>query len=139
MGAMSIVVAWFTIVAIYQIYLYARLNGHVETKDVQWSIKEISDESYLLKAHYTFFANNKLYSGESVLLGPHFRNVYAAEKGLSENASHPWIVWFSLANPEYSSLQKNFPVKECLSSLLLWGLLIYFFGLARYVQKLKSK
>jgi hypothetical protein len=139
---MSLVTVWFTISSLYKVYSYLLLNEHTQVKIIAWSIQEINeiaDDRYLLKGDYSFDADGKNYIGETVLQGIFFRNSGAAERAITEYNSRTWEVWYNSRNPAYSSLQKNFPIKECLSSLLLWGLLAYFIGLGRYAQKLSSK
>lgn len=136
LSLLTIVNIWFAGIALHQLYIYIRLNANTSTSDIQWSVKEISDERYLINGKYTFLVQNDTQTGETTLTSPYFLNQWAAEQGIIENAKHsPWKVWYSSYNPEYSSLQKNFPIKECLSSLLLFGVLLYFFGLKHYVEK----
>lgn len=138
----AIVTLWFTVSSFYKVYLFLRLDAHTQAKSVQWTTKELNevmDDRYLIKGNYSFDVEGKTYSGETVLYGPIFRNMQSAERGINDYASKAWDIYYNSNNPEYSSLQKNFPTKECLSTLLLWGLLIYFIGFTRYVQKLENK
>lgn len=134
-GLLSIVTAWFALSALYLIYHYARLSDHTSPTNIQWSVEEITDERFLLNGHYHFKVEEKNYSGETLITSPHFLNKWAAEQSINDFEKLKWEVWYSHRNPEYSSLQKNFPYKEVLSALLLAGVLAYFFGLKHYVEK----
>lgn len=124
---------WFTIPTVYHLYIYAKLNAQTTTNSIEWSVKEITDEHYLPHAKYTFTVNGLGHEGETTLTFPPYRNGWAAEQAIAEHAKHPWDVYFSPSDPQYSSLQKSLPFKECLSTAFLWGLLLYFIGLKYYV------
>lgn len=133
---LSLVTIGFAGKTLYQLYLYARLDASSTTISIEWTVKEISDERYLLDGKYTFKdTQGTIQSGESTLLDPFYLNAWAAQKAIDETKSQPRKIWYSSSNPKNSSLQKNFPLKECLSLLLLCGVVAYFFGLKHYVMK----
>lgn len=135
---MMLVALWFSLTALYRVYVYARLNSSAPATVVAWSVEELSSDHYALHAKYTFSVQGHLYEGETTLDEEKgYRNSWAAEKAIPEHAAMTWTAWYSPSNPKYSSLQKTFPLKECLSSLVLWGILIYFIGLKYYVMRLQ--
>jgi hypothetical protein len=134
-GLLTIITAWFAFSSLYLIYHYVRLSEHTMPTDIQWSVQEISDERFLLNGRYDFKVNDKNYSGETLITSPYYLNNWAAEQGINDFKNLKWKVWFASNNPEYSSLQKNFPFKEGLSTLLLAAVLAYFVGLKYYVEK----
>jgi hypothetical protein len=79
-----------------------------------------------------------MYSGASVLTDEPFRNRWGAQEAITQYAAKEWRVWFDHKDPDYSSLQKKFPLKECVSAIFLWGLLLYFLWLGFYVAKFNS-
>lgn len=132
-GIFILIALWFTSYALHDVYTYARLYAEAPATSVILSVKEVTDERYHLQARYTFTASNTMYSGETLLTSPPYRNGWAAKQAISEYKNHAWKVWYSPQNPQHSSLQKSFPFKECLSALILWGLLFYSIGLKKYV------
>lgn len=128
----------FTGKSLHKLYLYNLFNTQTYASSTNWSIKEISkDEQYALQANYSFVIGGTTYSGEDIIYVPPYRNAWAAEQGIKENTSKRLAVWYYSQDPKYSSLQKYFPIKECLSTLVIWGLLFYFIGLRTYTAKLK--
>lgn len=130
-------VGWITIKALYLVYLYMSLNTEAPAENLQWSVEQLSEDQFVTKANYNFKVKDQPYSGETLFKGDVYWNPSAAEDALKVYAQKDWSVWYSSRNPRYSSLQKNFPFKECISALVLWILLLYFFGLGYYVATRK--
>lgn len=126
---------WYSVVAWHAYYRYSHLTAYTVPSAMSWEVEEKSEEHYLLKAFYRFNFQGKSFTGTSVLTDEAYRNLWGAQKALPEYAAKEWRVWFDSHNPDYSSLQKKFPIKECLSAIFLWGLLLYFLWLGFYVAK----
>lgn len=129
----SVVLLWFSASAVYHLYHYAILSAQAPAKTIEWSVTEINSERYLLHAQYTFEVQGETYSGQNDITSEWFRNRWAAEHSISHATKDPKTVWYSPRNPTNSSLETHFPLKECLSAVLLWGLLGYFYWLYRYL------
>lgn len=125
-------VGWKSGEALYRLYGYYRLTGRTEGKVTQWSVEKKSDERYVLKAHYHFLIGSKEFESEDQFLNDSYLNAWAAEQAIKQK-TETTPVWYSARNPLVSSLQKKFPIKECLSAVVLWVLLLYFIGLGYYV------
>jgi len=138
LGIVGVVTLWFTGVATYRYYEYTDLNSHTTTSSVEWLIKEHTEDNYTLEAYYQFKANNHLFKGVSHFADESHLNRWAAEQMIKSNSSHLWTVWYAQNNPDHSSLQKNFPIKECLSAIFLIGLFLYFLWLGFYVARFKT-
>lgn len=138
LACLVLIVLWFTGTAIYKIYLFERFDAYAEAQNVKWTVKEKSDEEFLLDAHYNFLVNGGEIKGDSLLTEASFWNAWAAEQMVKEYTNKKWIVWYSSKNPHYSTLQKNFPLKECISMGVLWALLFYFLWLGYYVAKYRT-
>jgi hypothetical protein len=135
---LTLIVMGFTITVLPKLYDYFRLNSAASPLEVQWSVVKESEERYLLLASYQFPIDAAIYSGK-MAGSPIFRNLFAAEEEIHKYRARQWTVWYDSAAPEYSSLQKSFPVKECVSAVLLWGVLLYFYCLGNYVGKLQRE
>lgn len=132
----GIVAVWFTLSALYQLYSYFSLTEETSAKTIEWSVIEITDEKYILGTKYSYSVNGVEHSGDSRMSSLSFRNAWAAEQAIPRYAKQAWTVWFSPTNPDYSTMQKSFPFKDCLSAILLWGILGYFYWLRGYVNRL---
>lgn len=117
-----------------KIWQYMRLDQQTETQYTQWSIRPVSDESFIPFATYSFHIYDKTYQGQT-LWQKSYLNQWSAREAIDRLEKNPPLVWFDSSNPEISSLQKLFPLKESLYSLLLWILGIYFLGLGYYVNR----
>lgn len=129
---------WYSIVAIYSYYSYVHLKVQTSPSAMDWDIVEKSDEDYVAQSIYRFEFKGKSYPGTTSFTDTPYRNQWAAEQAAREFSKKQWKIWFDPQNPHHSSLQKNFPLKECISALFLWGLVLYFLWLGFYVAKFKN-
>lgn len=125
---------WVTVGAVKKAYVYYSLDKKSELSAVKWTIHPVNDERYLLQAEYSFPAKERTYFGKS-LLSSLYRNPWSAEKGLEEIRKERWSTWYSSRNPEINALEKSFPMKETIYTLIMWVLMAYFIGLMIYSLK----
>ena len=126
---------WFMGIASVRSYHYFHLTSSTTSFAVDWSFKELSEDHFVYVAEYSFKVKNQVYSGKDTQKTPFYRNAWAAEDALKKSSPQQITIWYSERSPQDSALEKNFPLKEWISSLLLWGLLIYFLYLKRYVSR----
>jgi hypothetical protein len=124
----------YTTYTLTQVWQYMRLDQQTEAQQIQWSVLPISDESFIPFAIYSFRIHGKSYQGET-RWQESYLNQWAAQEAIVRLEKNPPPVWFDSSAPQVSSLQKLFPLKESLYSLLLWILGIYFLGLGYYVNR----
>jgi hypothetical protein len=129
---------WYSGVAWYAYWHYTHLTASTTTSSVTEGIEEKSEEHYVLKASYQYKVQGQLYAGSFVFNDEPYRNRWSAEQAVHERSQKEWTVWFDPEDPYYSSLQKNFPFKECVSAIFLWGLLLYFLWLGFYVSRFRA-
>lgn len=121
-------------IAAYRYYEYIRLTDKQPiTKVVQWDIFEKSDEEFILISTYEFTVAGRDYTGKMEWSDFPYRNEWSAKKAIQERGQEPLFVWYDPSNPNYSSLQKHFPVKQCIYAVFLWGLFLYFIWIGSYV------
>lgn len=133
--SLALVASYFSLTSYILMYQYARLDTRTVPESVHWSSHALNNERYVLKANYVFRVKDRNYTNEALLLNPWYRNEWAAEQEIPIQMKKNWEIWFSSSNPESSSLQKIFPTKECVSSILLWGIFVYFVLLGLYMEK----
>lgn len=137
---LALIVLIFSGITVHRVLNYYYLDASVPAERVDWSIMELKkhsvfelvglgEELFALKGDYAFTVADKPFLGSSTLDDPLFRNLYAAQQELAAVRTKPAKVWYNSSNPAYSSLQKKFPLKECLSASILFGLLLYFIWL----------
>lgn len=138
LAIVCIAVLWYTFIALYSYYSYSRLKTQSAISSITWDVEEKSEENYFLKAHYSFNFKDHSYSGSTAFTDEPYRNRWAAEQDVKGFSNKNGKVWFDPENPNHSSLQKHFPLKECISAAFLWGLLLYFLWLGFYVTRFKT-
>jgi hypothetical protein len=131
-------VGWVTLKTFYLIYLYVSLDAQAPAENMKWVVERLQEDKYVMKADYTFKAKHKEYQGETLFLNDTFRNPWAGEDAMKVYSSKDWAAYYSSFNPQNSSLQRNFPLKESISSGVLWILLLYFAGVGYYVANRKD-
>lgn len=135
LSIVAAVTLWYAAVAFYKVHQYCSLTQVTSARTEQWSVKEIGRDEFAPYVHYSFMVNSVRYFGESLVFAPYFRNAWAVEEEIPKLAEKEWLVWYNPSNPYYSTLQKKFPVKECIFAGVLFTLLLYFVGLGYYVSK----
>ena len=129
---------WYSAIALYSYYSHSHLEVQTPVSSMAWEIEEKSDESYLVKGIYHFEFKGNSYPGSTTMTDMIYRNQWAAEQAIKELSDKNWKVWFDPQDPGHSSLQKNFPYKECITAIFLWGLFFYFLWLGFYVARFKT-
>jgi hypothetical protein len=124
---------WFFGKAAWALYDYNSYTSSVQAKTIDWNIKIVSEEQFIPYARYTYVVNGTEHTGEGSLKNTVYRNEWAAGKAVEELAKKGWTIWYDPDYPNYSSLQKIFPLKECIYAGTVALLIIYFLGLGFYV------
>lgn len=132
------IVGWFTFQAGWKVFQYKQLDAVVTASNIDWQAKELGTDIFALEGRYTYQVNETPYSGVTVFKDDLFRNAWAAEQVIPIYSKEETQVWFSRTNPQHSSLQKKFPLKECITAAFLAGLLGYFLWLGFYVGRYRT-
>ncbi|CCB85441.1 MULTISPECIES: hypothetical protein [Parachlamydia] len=128
---------FFSGTALYKLYNYSHLDAKTQAEKIEWSvIKEEpwsilnlvgwGEERYILKVAFEFESEGVFYKKEAYDDSFRFRNEWAAQQEIAQEQNKKHFVWFQSSNPRHANLQKAFPVKECLSAIVLLGIFIYF-------------
>lgn len=132
----ALVTVGFSIKTSLQLQEYFSLDRKTEALSTQWKILEKDEASFALQVSYSFLAPEKgPFQGTLQLPKPYFLNLPSAERAMKEFSQKRWDVHYSQDNPSVSSLQKNFPFKDCIQSLLTLGVFVYFLFLKRMIEK----
>lgn len=101
-----------------------------------WQVQEIDSASFAVQISYHFFVNGQEIAGKTELAKPFFPSHKSAEAAIKTLQQKPWKAFYSPKYVKKNSLQKAFPFRDCIHALLSLGVLIYFFILKKWVQKL---
>lgn len=138
LAAIFLTSLWYTGIAAYRYYTFSSLTAQTHPLSMQWTVHEVAEDDFYLEAAYSFNVDNKSFNGKTAWPRLFYRNKWAAEKDAPHMEKQHQIIWFNPHNPNHSSLQKSFPIKECISAVFLWGLFLYFLWLGYYVTKFKT-
>ncbi len=112
--------------ALYKYYVYTALSSVVQADQLDWHIDQRGESEFLIEATYHYHVKEVVYTGKSAWEGRKLLNLYAAQQAIEDAKEELWDVWYSPKDPSWSSLQRDFPLKEIFSSFLLWGITLYF-------------
>ncbi len=119
-----------------QLSEYFSLNGVSKAVSMDWKILEKTPSSFALLVSYQFEPLEKgMIQGKVELAKPHFLNQPSAEIAVKELSKKSWDVFYSLQDPSISSLQKIFPFKDCIQTLLTLGVFVYFLFFKKMMEK----
>ena len=128
----------YTAYAVVKVWQYVRLDTKTISQEIQWTIVSLKEDAFIPLAHYFFNVDGKNYKGQT-RWQEIYLNEWTAREAVSRLKQSPPPVWFDSSSPEISSLQKIFPIKECIYTALLWMLGSYFFFLGYYVTHLTHR
>lgn len=122
----GLIMGGFLISASMDIWKYLRLEERVQATVKKWKVIEKSSSQFALRASYTFEYKGKVHHGKTTFSKPYHLNRLSAEKQTHFLSQKPWKVWVHSGHPEHSSLEKDFPLKKCLYTLMVLGIYFYF-------------
>ncbi|CUI17859.1 Conserved putative membrane protein [Candidatus Protochlamydia naegleriophila] len=137
LGLVTLCALAYTGYAFFQLYSYQRLSHTAVPQKIDWSVLAMDEDHFIPQAHYQFTFQGKAFNGHT-LLKEHYLNAWAAREAIDRLQSKPLLVWFNSNSPAMSTIEKNFPLKICLYTALLWGLLLYLAWLNQQVMHYKN-
>lgn len=135
LGVLGICSFGYTGITFYRLYNYLILSAQAPARDFVWSTQEIGSENFAIRVEYTFDSKGKSVRTQSLFQPEKMINPWAAEQVIKKYQNRKMAIWYNPSHPNHSTLQKKFPIKECISTFLLWALLLYFVGLGYYVKQ----
>ena len=127
---------WFSGNALVGVWNYARLNAKTSAEVIHWQVRELSPSHFSLEADYQFTVQGVVYRGKTIFETPRFLNRYAAESYVITLDAKRWRMWYKQSDPTYSSMEREFPKKNCLQALLTVGVFAYFYFARNMLSKL---
>lgn len=134
LGIIFCVAFIYTSYTLVRLYAYYRTSETIAVNQIEWAIHSVAEDDVRLQAHYRFSKNQIGYEG-NFHWPDHYLNPWAAEEARQRFSQQAWTAWVDPSSPDYSTLQKTFPTKQCISALILWSLGIYFVLLGHYVAR----
>lgn len=104
---------------------YYSFKASVAPDFVNWSHEAIHDELWRPVAEFGYTLNGKVYREREVFQGERFRNPYAANAALEKLKKEYTLVWYDPNHPSQASMEKFYPTKKNVYSLLALGIIFY--------------
>ena len=137
LGLVAFCTLAYTSYTLFQLYNYQRFTRTVIPQQIDWSVLAMNEDNFIPQAHYQFIFQGQVFKGHT-LLKEHYLNAWAAREAIDRLQQTSLLVWFDSTSPLTSTLERNFPIKTFLYTLLLWGLLIYLIWLNQQVLRYKN-
>lgn len=131
-GFTGFLMAGFLVSAAYDLWGYWRLEKKTMAHICRWKVIEKSSSQFAIRASYVFEHQGKEYRGRTTFSKPYHLNGESAKKQIKKYALYSWPVWYSPRNPHQSSIERKFPLKKCLYSLMVVGVFLYFVSRAGF-------
>jgi hypothetical protein len=122
----GLIMAVFLMSAALDLWGYLRLEKRTIASVHKWKIIEKSSSEFALRASYTFEYQGKVHHGKTTFSKPYHLNRLSAEKQIKILGLQSWPVWYQASHPEHSSIERVFPLKKCVYSLMALGIFFYF-------------
>jgi hypothetical protein len=129
---------WFSGFALVGAWKYVRLNSQTPATVVNWQVQDITSSRFAIEADYSFEVNGATFKGKTIFDNPQFLNRFAAENYIRLLQGKQWKTWYRESNPNITSLEREFPQKNCLQALLTVGVFAYFYFARSMLQKMIS-
>ncbi len=123
---------------IYQIWNQARLAQKHPARVEAWEIEEDEKQHFAPLISYSFTKGEEKIQKRERLESETFKNPYLVKNRIEELKGKQWSVFCDPKDPHSCTIQKVFPMKRAIYTLILIGLSFYFIYLGRYVAKWKS-
>ena len=135
MSLAGLLVAGFLISSSLDLRRYFRLEKKSIAKVEKWEVVEKGSSKFAIKANFSFENQGLIYQGKTTFSKPYHLNYLSAEKQIKIYTAQLWPVWYQESHPEHCSIERIFPFKKCLYSLMLLGIFLYFVYLITSLKK----
>ena len=125
-GLGGLLTAGFLITAGVDLWRYQRLEKKSIAKVEKWEVVEKGSSHFAIQAYFSFENQGHTYQGKTTFSKPYHLNHLSAEKQIKIYSTQQWPVWYQQSHPEHCSIERIFPFKKCLYSLMVLGVFFYF-------------
>lgn len=108
---------WFSLSGSKQLFHYLKLSQKAPAAIEKWVIVEKGKDKYAVNAFFSFVFNQSSYKGKGEA-GRLYLNPWAAEFALKHFSQQEHTVWFDPKEPSGAVLEKKFPLRGVISSVV---------------------
>lgn len=124
--------AWYAFATVQQIWHNLSMQEPHEASIEKWEVVEGGDEMFFPKVTYSFSKEGQQIQSVEVLQDESFKNPWRVDERIKELKEEKWTVWCDPKQPDKCTVQKQFPLKRAVYTLILMMICLYFFILGRY-------
>ncbi len=125
-GLVALCALYVFATAAYSLYIWSRMSERAWGTVQSWHVIELNASSFAIEADFTFTYREHLRSGITRFSKPYHFNRPSAEKEIERKQAERAIVFFDPAHSSRASLERAFPLKKSLYSLMTIGICAYF-------------
>ena len=135
LSIISILVVVFTSLLSIDLYRYRQLKSNVIAKELEGSVYKIGSNQYKIEVEYLYDIQGREYSKQQVIKKLTYKNVWLANQAIDALKENEINVWYNPHEPKMGTIEKSFPYRRLLSTIVLFGIFLYFCLLSRYMLK----
>lgn len=117
-----------------ELYNYQSLKVKVPISVNEWRLDEVGNNKFKIVASYQYKFEKEIFH-EKRAFRKIFINSDAALLYLKQQANEDLFVWVDPFKPKKSSLEKIFPIRQCINSILAIAIFIYFLVFKYYLHE----
>lgn len=117
---------------IKEIHTYFLLNQKITATLEDCKIINYKSQKYKIYVSYTYNVNNKIFKNNSSY-SKNFINYINANDFKEKISKNVFYIWYNKMNPNISSVEKTFPIKNCFYLIISFLVFIYFLILKYYL------
>jgi hypothetical protein len=120
------------------LYKYLALNSSSEAFIDEVNIKQIASNEFVLQVNFFYFVNEQKFKAHSLVDNYTFPNEFAAQDYAKSFKTKSHIAWYKIEDQTSFIIDKTFPYKSVINSLVLIIVFTYFIGISRYLKWKKT-
>lgn len=137
-GVAGAIALWFSLQTTLGIFKYYHLDAKAPAHLSSLSVQEVKGTRYLVEAKYIYEVKGRSYLGKTLFCEPVYLNRLSAEEDFEKWKQFSWEAFYNSKNVKESSLQRVFPLKKSIYTLLSIGVFIYFCLFYMFKKQVKA-
>lgn len=133
LSVVSLFVVVFTSLLSIDLYRYHHRGNSSPVKEIEASVFKVSNNRYQIELDYLYLIQGKEYSRHQLLKKTTYKNVWLANQAIDSIKVGETPVWYHPNEPQLGTLEKAFPYRRLFSTIVLFGIFIYFCFLGKYM------
>lgn len=122
-------------------FIYLKQANHSIAEVFEWGVIEMDEDKYIVCADFRFHTDGvDEYVSQHLFENIPFQTMELAEEALLSMKSQEWkCYWFGNPQDPQVSMDRNFPMKDFVYTMIAFGVYVYFMFMRRYYFKRISR